>query len=212
MKTNFSCEICEQELCAYIDGALQSAVAHALESHLGSCARCRLTLAAYRGISARLAALPEISAPPRLEARVVGAVTGAERRKKLWSRGFAAAAALSFAGTVFVVAYLPQLARQWGLPDPTMWPILALRGLVDAIVAVTQRLTLDVTFYGPMGRQLWLALHTLETIPRVALLTIRTSEVQVVGAVALTLGVAFYVALRPARTHEGGIGHACLSL
>ena len=212
MKTNLTCEICEQELCAYTDGALHAAVGLALESHLLSCAHCRQKLAAYRVISARLADLPEISAPPWLEARVVRAITGAERRKQLWSRGLAAATAVSFAGTVGLVSYLPHLARQWGLPSPEMWPILALRGAVDAVVLVAQRLTLDVTFYEPIGHQLWLAMQALGAIPRVALLTLRTAEVQVVGAVALTLGVALYLALRPARTHEGGIGHACLSL
>ena len=73
MKTNLTCEACERELCAYLDGALHTAVARALESHVETCARCRVRLADYRAISAGLAELPEIVAPAWLESRVLAA-------------------------------------------------------------------------------------------------------------------------------------------
>lgn len=212
MKTNLTCEACEQELCAYADGELHAAVARALDSHLADCGPCRLKLSAYREISARLAELPEIVAPAWLERRVLWAVGGKARARRLWSRGLAAAAALSFAGTIGLLAHLPQWARQWGLPDPMSWPVIALRGLLDGIVAIVKRLAFDVTFYEPIARQLWLAIRALETLPRVAVLTLRTTEVQTTLGIAITLGVALYLALRPSRTHEGGVGHACLSL
>ena len=212
MKTNLTCEACEQELCAYLDGALHPAIARALESHLESCRHCGARLAAYREISLRLAELPEIDAPAWIESRVIHSITGRARARRFWSRGFAAAAALSFAATVGLVAHLPELARQWGLPDPATWPVLALRGVLGAIVAVTKRLALDITFYEPLARQLWLAISALGSLPRAALLTLRTTEAQATVAVAITLGVALYLALRPSRTREGGVGHACLSL
>ncbi len=212
MKTNLTCEVCEKEICAYLDGALHAAIARALESHIDSCAGCRAKLADYRVISARLAELPEIAAPVWLERRVLGAVSGKARLRRFVSRGFAAAGAFSFAASVGLIAYLPRIARHLGLPEPATWPVLALQAVLDGAVALTKRLALDVTFYEPIARQVWLAVSALGTLPRVALLTLRTTEAQVILAVALTLGVAFYLTLRPSRTHEGGVGHACLSL
>ncbi len=212
MKTNLTCEACELELCAYLDGALHPAIARALESHLESCRRCGVRLDAYREISSRLAELPEIAAPAWIESRVLDSITGRARARRFWSRGLAAAAALSFAATVGLVAHLPDLARQWGLPEPATWPVLALRSILDVIVSMVKRLALDVTFYEPFARQVWLAISALETLPRAALLMLRTTEAQATVAVAITLGVALYVALRPSRTREGGVGHACLSL
>ena len=212
MKTNLTCETCEQELCAYLDGALHPAIARALESHVESCARCGARLQAYREISSRLAELPEIAAPAWIEKRVLDSITGRARARRFWSRGFAAAAALSFAATVGLIAHLPQLARQWGLPEPATWPVVALRAVLDGIIFVAKRLALDLTFYESLARKVWLAVSALETLPRVALVALRTTEAQIMVAVAITLGVALYLALRPSRTREGGIGHACLSL
>jgi len=212
VKTNLTCETCEQELCAYLDGALHPAIARALESHVESCARCGARLQAYREISSRLAELPEIAAPAWIEKRVLDSITGRARARRFWSRGFAAAAALSFAATVGLIAHLPQLARQWGLPEPATWPVVALRAVLDGIILVAKRLALDLTFYESLARKVWLAVSALETLPRVALVALRTTEAQIMVAVAITLGVALYLALRPSRTREGGIGHACLSL
>ena len=211
MKTNLTCEACERELCAYLDGALHAAVARALESHLETCARCRAQLAEYREISAGLARIPEIEAPVWLERRVLGAV-GRGRPGRVWSRGLAAAGALSFALGVGLVAYAPRIARALQLPEPATWPWLAVQALLNGIVSLAKRLAVDVTFYEPIARQVWLAVSALGTLPRAALLTMRTTEAQVVVAVALTVGVALYLTLRPSRTHEGGVGHACLSL
>jgi len=212
VKTNLTCETCELEICAYLDGALHPAIARALESHIESCARCGARLEAYREISARLAVLPEVAAPAWIEKRVLDSITGRARARRFWSRGLAAAGALSFAATVGLIAHLPSLARQWGLPEPATWPVLALRTILDGIISVAKRLALDAAFYEPLARKIWLAVSALETLPRVALLALRTTEAQALVAVTITLGVALYLALRPSRTREGGIGHACLSL
>ena len=90
--------------------------------------------------------------------------------------------------------------------------MLGLRTVLDGIISTAKHLAVDATFYGPFARHVWLAVSALETLPRVALLALRTSEAQIMVAVAITLGVALYLALRPSRTREGGIGHACLSL
>jgi len=212
VKTNLTCEACERELGTYLDGALHPAVAGVLEAHLASCRGCRLKLEAYRVIEAHLAELPEIQAPAWLESRVLDAVVRKPRLARLWSRGLAAAAALAFAGTVGVFAWLPRFTREWGLPDPVLWPFVALRHGLNGIVVFAKRLALDITFYEPIARQIWASFQALEALPRAALLTLRTSEGETACAIVLTLGVAFYFVLRPSRTHQGGVGHVCLSL
>jgi hypothetical protein len=212
VKTNLTCGTCELELCAYLDGALHPAIARALESHVESCARCGARLEAYREISSRLAELPEIAAPAWIEKRVLDSITGRARARRFWSRGFAAAAALSFAATVGLIAHLPALARQWGLPDPATWPVVGLRTALDGVISVAKRLAGDAAFYEPLARKPLVAVSALETLPRVALLALRTPEAQFMVVVTISLGVALFLALRPSRTREGGIGHACLSL
>jgi anti-sigma factor RsiW len=212
VKTNISCDDCERELAAYLDGELTEAVARVLESHIHACALCGSRLEAYRAISTRLAELPDIAVPAWLEGRVIHGATAKERARRLWRRGLAAGVAVSFAGGVGVVAILPRLAKAWGLPDPATWPLGVLNGMVGGVVSVSKGLARDAAFYSPILHQVWQAILALESVPRAALLTLRTSEAQMVGAILITLGGAIYFALRPSRTHERGIGHACLSL
>jgi hypothetical protein len=212
VKTNLTCETCEPELTAYRDGALHPAVARALEAHLDSCRSCRARLGAYDEIAARLAELPMIEAPAWLEARVLGEVTGRSRVRGILSRGLAAAGALSFALTIGLVASLPGLARQWGLPDPTTWPLLAARAVLDGIVALTKGAALEATLWEPIARRVFTAIQSLEAVPRAIWITMHTPEAQGSFAVAIALGIALYLMLRPSRTREGGVGHACLSL
>lgn len=212
MKTQLNCQACEPELCAYVDGALHPAVARVLEAHVASCPSCRGKLDAYRAIAGRLAELPELPAPAWLEARVIGAMTRPARLKRALSGGLATAAALSFALTVGLIAFLPRLAREWGLPDPATWPVHIARGSLDSVVRLVRHLSLEVTFWEPIGRSIWSAVLALGTLPRVAWLALQTGEAQAAVLVALTVGVALYLVLRPSRTQEGGVGHACLSL
>jgi hypothetical protein len=208
VKTNLTCADCERELTAYLDGELSAAVARVLESHVTGCARCARSLGAYRAIAGELALMPELPAPAWLEARVVGQVTAPERARRLWRGGLAAAAALSFAGAIGILAVLPRIARLLHLPDPAGWPHAALSG----IVSLSKSLAQDVTFYLPFLRPVGEAVLALESLPRAVLLGLRTPEAQMAGVVLITLGGALYFALRPSRTHERGIGHACLSL
>jgi anti-sigma factor RsiW len=212
VKTNLTCETCEPELTAYRDRALHPAVARAMEAHLDSCRSCRAKLRAYDEIASRLAELSTIEAPAWLEARVLHAVTGRARARRIVSRGLAAAGAFSFALTIGLVAALPGLARQWGLPDPTTWPLVAVRAVLDGVVALTKGAALEAAIWEPVARQLFSAVQTLEAVPRALWITLQTTEAQGALLVTVTLGVALYFVLRPSRTREGGVGHACLSL
>ena len=212
MKTQLNCQTCEPELSAYLDGMLHPAVRRVIEAHLAACPSCRGKLDAYRAIAVQLAELPELEAPAWLEARVIGAVTRPARVKRALRGGLATAAAFSFAVTIGLIAFLPELARRWGLPDPATWPVHAARGGLNAVIQFVRHLSLEVAFWEPIGRPIWNALLALGTLPRVAWLTLQTGEAQAALAVAFTVGVALFFVLRPSRTREGGVGHACLSL
>ena len=212
MKTNLTCEACERELTAFLDGMLHPAVARALESHVEACAGCRAKLAAYRSIAAAIAELPEITAPAWLEARVLRAVPGKARSRMVWRRGLAGAGAISFAASIGFLAVLPRIAKGLGLPDPLTWPVVAIRTVLDGLVSISKRLALDVIFWEPIARRVWASLGALESIPRAALLSLQTPEVQLAGVVLVSLGIAMFLALKPSRTHEGGVGHVCLTL
>ena len=212
MKTNLTCDACRIELTAYADGELHPAVARVIDDHTASCASCRALLAQHRAITARARRLPSIEAPAWLADRVVAEVTRPARIRALWTRVSAAAAAASFALTVGGIAFWPRLSAQFGLNHAGLWLASGLGAGLDLVVAAPKRLAMDVTFYEPIARQIWIAVSSLSSIPRAALLALRTPEAQATGITLLTLGVAFYLILRPSRSHERGIGHACLSL
>ncbi|MEK7315741.1 MAG: hypothetical protein AAB011_06140, partial [Candidatus Eisenbacteria bacterium] len=88
----------------------------------------------------------------------------------------------------------------------------ALDSGVEGMIAIPKRIALDVTFYEPIVRQVWLSMEALAAIPRALFVSLRSPEAQATGLVLLTLGVALYLLLRPSRRQEGGIGHACLAL
>ena len=48
MKANLSCEECQRELVALIDGALTPSVARVVEGHAASCASCGRALLDFR--------------------------------------------------------------------------------------------------------------------------------------------------------------------
>ena len=212
MKSNLICADCERELTAYLDGALSPAVGRVIEQHIAGCARCRAALEDYRWIGRGIATLPVLAPPAWLEERVLRRTLGPRYALRGWRGAGALAGALAFAASVGLIANLPRISRQLGLGDPTTWPLSVLRGTVDALATLPKRFALDVAFYEPIARQIVVAFHALEAIPRAALLALRAPEIQAAGVIALTLGLALYRVLRTSRSHERGVGHACLSL
>ena len=213
MKENLSCHDCERELIALIDGTLTPSVARVIEGHAASCTSCRSALEAFRLQSLRLRHMPLIPAPAGLEDRVMRQVLGARRFLNTgWQRIGAATGAVSFALSLALLVNLGRIAKALGIPDPYVWIVSALDHSIGTITSGSKWLAGEITFYVPLAKQLWLATQALGTLPRAALVMLRTTEVQVAGALLITLGLALYVMLRPSRRHEGSVGHVCLSL
>ncbi|HMI30886.1 MAG TPA: zf-HC2 domain-containing protein [Candidatus Limnocylindrales bacterium] len=213
MKENLSCDACERELIALIDGTLTPSVSNVVESHAESCERCGTSLAVHRALALRLRGMPLMRAPASLEDRVVREVMGARGFLVAgWQRFGAAVGALSFVLTVALLANLTRIADALRIPDPFVWVVSAIDNSISALTAASKWLGNEIAFYEPLARQLWLAMQALKTLPRAAIVSLRTPEVQVAGAIFITLGLALYILLRPSRRHEGSVGHVCLSL
>jgi anti-sigma factor RsiW len=213
MKENLNCESCERELVALIDGTLTPSVARVIESHAASCASCGAILEDFRRQSLRLRQMPLLAAPAFLEDRIVRRMLGARGFLNTGLQRFGAAlGATSFALTVVLITNLTRIATALGIPDPYVWIVSAVHSTTSALTSGSKWLGNEIAFYVPLMRQLWLATHALKTIPRAAIVSLRTPEVQVAGAILITLGLALYILLRPSRRHEGSVGHVCLSL
>jgi len=213
MKENLSCESCEPELNALIDGTLTPAVARVVEEHAASCASCGRALEIYRFQAERLRAMPLLSVPAGFEDRILRQVLGARRFLNTgWQRIGAATGAVSFALSVVLLANLPRLAKALGIPDPYVWIVSALDHSIATVATGSKWLASGITFYVPLGRQLWLATQALGTLPRAAIVMLRTPGAQMAGVLLITLGFALFFLLKPSRRHEGSVGHVCLSL
>lgn len=212
MKSNLTCDDCRPELAAYLDGALVPAVAHVIGRHVEDCARCRATLEAYRSIGERVAALPELVPPPWLEERVLRRALGARYLWTGWRRIGAAAAAVSFAGGIGLLVSLPRILAWEPVARVVASVLNGLGPFFAAAAELPKRFALDVAFYQPIVQQVWSGLAALGHVPKTALLLMRQPEAQTAGAIALVLGLALYFVLRPSRSHERGVGHACFSL
>jgi predicted anti-sigma-YlaC factor YlaD len=213
VKENLTCEACERELIAYLDGALTPSVARVIERHVISCARCAATADDYRALASQLRAMPLLPAPEGLELRVVREMRGPRRILSAgWQRLGAGLAAASFAVTVGLLAYLPRLLGRANPLEHSNWALSGLDATIQSLTGFSKWLAAEVTFYEPVARQIWIAAQSLKSVPRVALVALRTPEAQVACALLITLGIALYMMLRPSRSHEGSVGHVCLSL
>jgi|GEM_PF-2649821 len=213
MKENLNCEGCERELVALIEGTLTPSVARVIQGHVESCTSCGAALEDFRRQTLLLRRMALLPAPAHLEDRVMRELLKTRRFVIAgWRRVGAATGAVSFALTVVLLANLTRLAKALGLPDPYVWIVSAVDHSLAVVSMTFKWLAGEIAFYVPLGRQLWLATQALRTIPRAAIVMLRTPEVQVAAALLITLGLALYIMLRPSRRHEGSVGHVCLSL
>jgi len=213
MKENLTCEACERELVALLDGSLTPSFARVIEGHAASCASCGETLRDFRRQALALKQLTLLPAPAFLEDRVLREVLRARGFLTAgWQRFGAALGAVSFALTVALIVSLPRITKALGIPDPYVWIVSAIDSTITWMTAASKWLGYEIAFYVPIARQIWLAMQALRTIPRAAIVSLKTPEVQVAGAILITLGLALYIMLRPSRRNEGSVGHVCLSL
>jgi hypothetical protein len=213
MKESLSCKACDRELVALIDGTLTPSVARVVEGHARSCASCGLALEDYRRMALGLRRMAILPAPAFLEDRVVRKLLGARGFLTAgWQRFGAALGAVSFVLTVGILANLPRIAKTLGISDPYVWLVSAIDASISGLASGSKWLANEMTFYVPLANQIWVALEALKTIPRAVFVSLKTPEVQVAGAILITLGLALYILLKPSRRHEGSVGHVCLSL
>lgn len=213
MKENLSCEACERELIALIDGTLTPSVARVIQGHAESCAACGRAWHDFRRQALRLRSMELYPVPASLESRVIRELRGARGFLSAgWQRLSAGLAAVSFVLTVGILANLSRIAKGLGIADPYVWMVSAIDGSIAGVISASKWLANEIAFYVPLANQIWLAMQALRTIPRAAIVSLKTPEVQAVGAILITLGLALYIMLRPSRRNEGSVGHVCLSL
>ena len=213
MKANLSCEECQRELVALIDGALTPSVARVVEGHAASCASCGRALLDFRGQALRLRRMELYPVPASLEGRVLRELRVARGFLNTgWQRISAAVGAVSFVLLVGILANLARIAKGLGIPDPYVWLVSGIDHSISGITSVLKWLAGEIAVYVPLLSRIWVAVQALRTLPRAAIVSLRTPEVQIAGAILVTLGLALYIMLRPSRRNEGSVGHVCLSL
>ena len=213
MKANLSCEECQRELVALIDGALTPSVARVVEGHAASCASCGRALLDFRGQALRLRRMELYPVPASLEGRVLRELRVARGFLNAgWQPISAAVGAVSFVLLVGILANLARIAKGLGIPDPYVWLVSGIDHSISGITSVLKWLAGEIAVYVPLLSRIWVAVQALRTLPRAAIVSLRTPEVQIAGAILVTLGLALYIMLRPSRRNEGSVGHVCLSL
>ena len=213
MKENLSCEACQRELVALIDGALTPSVARVIEGHAASCASCGRTLREFRSQTVLLRKMELYPVPASLESRVIRELRAARGFLNAgWQRVSAGVGAFCFVLMVGILANLSRISSGLGLPDPNVWLVSAIDRSISGMTSVLKGVAGGIAVYVPLLNQIWIALQALRTLPRAVIVSLRTPEIQIAGAILITLGLALYIMLRPSRRNEGSVGHVCLSL
>lgn len=84
-----ACTGIQQQLSAYIDGALTGEERRRIEEHVSSCGKCSATLADLRKTADLLRNLDEVEPPPWLTEKIIGQVREeAEKKRTLFQRLF----------------------------------------------------------------------------------------------------------------------------
>ena len=138
MKANLSCEECQRELVALIDGALTPSVARVVEGHAASCASCGRALLDFRGQALRLRRMELYPVPASLEGRVLRELRVARGFLNAgWQRISAAVGAVSFVLLVGILANLARIAKGLGIPDPYVWLVSGIDHSISGITSAS---------------------------------------------------------------------------
>src|SRR5947209_7190658 len=98
-----SCSRMEKQIFPYVDGRLKPADIRAVESHLESCATCRVRVNEFRSVSGLLDELPQIEPSGAFDARVRARVA-AEPVKQSWWSVFMPSPRAAFAASFLLLA------------------------------------------------------------------------------------------------------------
>ena len=98
-----SCERMESRILGYVDGRLKARDAREVETHLETCATCRLRVNEFRAVSGLLDELPMIEPSPAFDARVRARVA-AEPVKQSWLAWLTPSPRVAFAAAMLVAS------------------------------------------------------------------------------------------------------------
>jgi anti-sigma factor RsiW len=98
-----SCERMESRILGYVDGRLKASDAREVETHLDTCATCRLRVNEFRAVSGLLDELPMIEPSPAFDARVRARVA-AEPVKQSWWAWLTPSPRVAFAASMLLLA------------------------------------------------------------------------------------------------------------
>jgi len=113
-----SCERMESRILGYVDGRLKASYTREVETHLETCATCRLRVNEFRAVSGLLDELPMMEPSPAFDARVRARVA-AEPVKQSWWAWLAPSPRVVFAAVMLVasIAYVGTRPRQPAVQD-----------------------------------------------------------------------------------------------
>jgi anti-sigma factor RsiW len=98
-----SCNRMESRILAYVDGRLKESERREVETHLESCAACRLRVNEFRAVTGLLDELPVIEPSEAFDLRVHARVA-AEPAKRNWVGWFAPSPRVAFVASLLVAA------------------------------------------------------------------------------------------------------------
>ncbi|PWT72212.1 MAG: hypothetical protein C5B60_09845 [Chloroflexi bacterium] len=127
-----NCAQAQADLQLYIDGRLDQHRFSAVETHLGTCRRCRHDLALYEILHEALADPSEESEPDNLTALVMARIASTERQKRIAStqpfgwrwRDALLAAVLGTASTLLFLLMNPSLGTSFYMTIAHSFPLL----------------------------------------------------------------------------------------
>jgi hypothetical protein len=105
----------ESRILPYVDGRLKASEQREVESHLATCAACRLRVSEFRAVSGLLDELPQIEPSAAFDARVHARVA-AEPVKHSWWAWLAPSPRVAFAASMLLLATIWVGSRP-GTPD-----------------------------------------------------------------------------------------------
>jgi anti-sigma factor RsiW len=106
-----SCNRMENKILPYVDGRLKASEQREMETHLASCAACRLRVNEFRAVTGLLDELPQIEPSGAFDARV-RARAAAEPVKQSWWAWLAPSPRVAFAASMLLLATIWLGSRQ----------------------------------------------------------------------------------------------------